>query len=76
MLAIYAVVLKPHTMVVMELGSAGSLVDVLGRSSLLTLGWLQRVALGVGVAAGVECAFTADAHAIFPSFPRTTYFFF
>ena len=38
----------------MELGTAGSLIDVLRRSTLYTLPWLQRVTLGVGIAAGVD----------------------
>ena len=53
-LAVYAVVLTPQTMLIMELGTAGSLADVLRRNTLYTLPWLQRVTLGVGIAAGVD----------------------
>lgn len=37
----------------MELGIS-SLLDLLGRNSLSTLGWKQRMVLAHGVAAGVE----------------------
>lgn len=33
-----------------------SLDALLGKHSLITLNWLQRVQMGAGVAAGVECA--------------------
>lgn len=37
----------------MELGPAGSLADLLHRSSLATLPWVTRVGLGAGVAVGI-----------------------
>jgi serine/threonine protein kinase len=52
-LAIYALVKAPP-MMVMELGAAGSLRDVLARSSLLTLPWPRRLSICAGVACGVD----------------------
>ena len=52
-LAIYAFVPGPRSMLVMELGSLGSLKALLERSSLASLPWAERVKLGAGVACGV-----------------------
>jgi serine/threonine protein kinase len=52
-LAIYALVKSPP-MMVMELGAAGSLRDVLARSSLATLPWPRRLGICAGVACGVD----------------------
>jgi hypothetical protein len=52
-LAIYALVKAPP-MLVMELGLAGSLKDLLARTCLQTLPWQRRLAIAVGVACGVE----------------------
>ncbi len=52
-LAIYAVVQEPP-MLVMELGTSGSLRDLLARSSLPTLGWPARLRIATGCACGVE----------------------
>ena len=51
--AIYATVLEPRRMLIMELGAAGSLWQLLGTSSLAKLSWASRIRLGTGVAAGV-----------------------
>jgi hypothetical protein len=53
-LAIYALVERPRAMLVMELGAAGSLRDLLYRTSLTNLAWSKRVSLGTGVACGVD----------------------
>ena len=53
LLAMYAVSPGPRPWLIMELGGAGSLKDLLQRTSLATLPWLSRVGLGAGVAAGV-----------------------
>jgi serine/threonine protein kinase len=53
-LAIYALVKAPRPMMIMELGAAGSLKDVLARSSLADLGWRRRVGIATQVACGVE----------------------
>lgn len=55
-LAVYAVTLEPFFSIIMELGSAGSLSDLLSRTDLSSFNWLQRVQTGAGVASGVECA--------------------
>ena len=52
-LAIYAVVKQPP-MMIMEFGAAGSLKDLLARSSLATLGWARRVSISTSVASAVE----------------------
>ena len=53
-LAIYAFVPgPPRAMLVMELGSLGSLKALLERSSLASLSWDERIKLGAGVACGV-----------------------
>jgi serine/threonine protein kinase len=51
--AVYGLVTSPP-MLVIELAPAGSLLDVLTRSSATSLPWRDRVAVGAGVAAGVE----------------------
>jgi hypothetical protein len=53
-LAIYALVKAPRPMMIMELGAAGSLKDVLARSSLADLGWRRRLGIATQVACGVE----------------------
>jgi hypothetical protein len=52
-LAIYALVRAP-TMMIMEFGAAGSLQDLLSRSSLAELGWRRRLGIATQVACGVE----------------------
>jgi serine/threonine protein kinase len=51
--AVYGLVTSPP-MLVIELAPAGSLLDVLHRSSAASLPWRARVGIGAGVAAGVE----------------------
>jgi hypothetical protein len=53
-LAIYALVEAPRAMLVMELGAAGSLRDLLYRTSLQNVTWSKRVVLATGVACGVD----------------------
>ena len=53
-LACYAFVVGPPSMLVVELGTAGSLKDLLARTSLAELPWHRRLELCAGVAAGVE----------------------
>jgi LPXTG-motif cell wall-anchored protein len=52
-LAIYALVKQPPQMI-MEYGAAGSLKDLLARSSLATLSWQRRLAICTSVASAVE----------------------
>lgn len=52
-LAIYALVKQPPQMI-MEYGAAGSLKDLLARSSLATLSWQRRMAICTSVASAVE----------------------
>lgn len=52
-LAIFAVVPSPP-MLVMEVGKAGSLRDLLARTSLANLGWIRRLSIARGIACGVE----------------------
>ena len=52
-LAIYAFVTRPRSMLVMELGSLGSLKALLLRCTLDQLPWAARAALGAGVAGGI-----------------------
>ena len=51
-----------------ELGSAGSLANLLARTTLHNLPWLQRVTLLSGVAAGVGAARPTTARAPVESF--------
>lgn len=53
-LACFAFVVGPPAMLVVELGTAGSLKDLLARTSLVELPWRRRLELAAGVAAGVE----------------------
>ena len=53
-LACYAFVVGPPAMLVVELGTAGSLKDLLARTTLAELPWRRRLELCAGVAAGVE----------------------
>ena len=41
-------------MMIMEYGAAGSLKDLLARTTLATLGWQRRMAIAASVASGVE----------------------
>lgn len=51
-LSVYAVQLQPP-LLVMELGTGGSLLSLLYGTTLTTFSWPQRVAMGVGVASGI-----------------------
>lgn len=53
MLAIYGIVKSPP-MMIMEYGAAGSLKDLLARTTLATLGWQRRMSIAASVASGVE----------------------
>jgi hypothetical protein len=53
-LAIYALVEAPAAMLVVELGAAGSLRDLLFRTSLQNVTWGRRVVVATGVACGVD----------------------
>ena len=52
--AVYGIVAMPSTWLLMELCSGGSLLALLKRSSLDSLDWAARHAIGVGVASGVD----------------------